>query len=161
MKRRLILTLSAAFGATLVLAACIYLFYVRQQESFSCASHTTYLFEKSDKSNEALMISSMKFRFKNGKGKNVMTGYIETNGQRYTIDRTISFDYYRNKNNDFTLNTTNVLRTSHDTLPKDLGERYLYRFSTELHESTYLHMIEMSSGKRLFSSGTLPYFICE
>lgn len=161
MKRSLILTIAAALGVTLLLAASIYLFYARQQDVFTCSTHGSYLFEKSDKSTDALMVSNMKFRFKNGKGKNVITGYIETDGQRYIIDRTVLFDYYRNKNNDFTLNTTDILRTSHDTLPNDLGERYLYRFSTERHESTYLHVIDMNSGKKIFSNGTLPYFICE
>ena len=161
MKRSLSLIIIAAVGATILLITSIYLFYTSQQDSFTCSTHGSYLFERSDKSTDALMISNMTFHFKNGKGKNMITGYIETDGQRYIIDRTILFDYYRSKNNDFTLNTTDILRTSHDTLPNELGERYLYRFSTERHESTYLHVIDMNSGKKIFSNGTLPYFICQ
>ena len=150
-----------AFAITIVFFCGLYLFYSDRQHSFVCSSNTTYVFEKSNQENEALLQTNMRFGFENGKGYNIITGHLKLNGKDYAINRKALFNYSRTKNNSYTLITTEIFRSKTDNLPKELGERYLYRFSTEPHESTHLTIINMNNGKKLFSSGTLPYFICE
>ncbi|MBK5072859.1 hypothetical protein I2492_07505 [Budviciaceae bacterium CWB-B4] len=152
----------ATLIVTALLAVGLYLFYASSNNKFTCSANTTYLFEKISKEKEALLTSEMRFHFDgDGKGYNIIVGNLLVDGNNYTINRKVQFDYTYNKTNNYVLNTTQVSLENTDNLPKALGERYLYRFSTEQHESTHLVIIRMNSGKRLFSSGTLPYFLCE
>ncbi|AWH87435.1 hypothetical protein [Limnobaculum parvum] len=156
------LSVIATLIVTTLLAVGLYLFYVSNNNKFTCSANTTYLFEKANKEKEALLTSEMRFHFDaNGKGYNVIMGNLSVDGSNYTINRKVQFDYTHNKTNNYILSTTHVSLEASDNLPKTLGERYLYRFSTEQNESTHLVIIHMNSGKRLFSSGTLPYFLCE
>ncbi|MCD1126264.1 hypothetical protein LPW36_09665 [Jinshanibacter sp. LJY008] len=147
---------------TALLAVGLYLFYTSSSNKFSCSANTTYLFEKTDREKEAVLTSEMRFHFEDdGKGYNLIMGNLLIDGNNYTINRKVQFNYTHNKTNNYVLSTTQVSLENNDNLPKALGERYLYRFSTEQNESTHLVIILMNSGKRLFSSGTLPYFLCE
>ncbi len=121
----------------------------------------TFLFEKTNQENEALLYTNMRFSFDKERGFNIITGHLDIDGRDYAIDRKIQFNYTKNKNNNYVLVTSEIFLNNSDNLPKDLAERYLYRFSTERHESTHLTIINLNNGKKLFSSATLPYFICE
>lgn len=150
-----------AFAVTLLFLGSFYFLYFEQHKSFTCESDTTYIFETETHEKESSFISNMKFSFEDdGKGVNIITGRVQFGQQTYTVNRKVAFDYVRNKNNSYVLNTTSVYLKKDDNLPKDLGERYLYRFSLGTHESTYLVILNLKNGKRLFSSGTLPYFLC-
>ncbi|WP_159567519.1 FidL-like protein [Budvicia diplopodorum] len=146
---------------TVVFFGELYLIYRDRLDSFTCSSNITYLYEKSNQENEAELQSNMHFTFDNNKGENVITGHLSVNDKDYVIDRKVLFDYTKSKINSYVLVATDILLGSKDNLPKDLAERYLYRFSTERHESTHLTIHYMNNGKKLFSSSTLPYFICE
>ncbi|SFC98027.1 FidL-like protein [Pragia fontium] len=159
--RNIKLTVITTLIVTALFFSGIYLFYFSHQNNFSCSTNATFLFETNKQESEALMVSHMRFRFNNGKGINLITGYLQFSGREYVINRKVMFDYTTNKNHSYSLINTDVIMEKTDNLPKDLAERYLYRFSAEKHGSTHLTIINMNSGKKLFSSGTLPYFICE
>lgn len=159
MKNKKLYTITALM-ITVVFFCGLYLIYSERQHSFVCSSNTTFLFENNNQENEAELKANMRFGFENGKGYNIMTGHIKSDKKNYAINRKVLFNYSRSKNNSYILVTTEIFRSKMDNLPSDLGERYLYRFSIEPNKSTHLIIINMNNGKKLFSSSTLPYFIC-
>lgn len=160
MKNKMLYTV-ATLVVTVVFFSGLYLFYSERQHNFTCSANVTFLFEKTNQENEALLYTNMRFSFNKERGLNVITGHLDIDGRDYTVDRKIQFNYTKNKNNNYVLVTSDIFLNNRDNLPKDLAERYLYRFSTERHESTHLTIINLNNGKKLFSSATLPYFICE
>ncbi|MDR0805855.1 MAG: hypothetical protein LBN41_03795 [Enterobacteriaceae bacterium] len=160
MKTTIIPALLTLFIAIALIFSGIYFFHINQQNNFTCAANVTYLFEANNPQEEALMTTKMRLHFENSKGVNLISGRLKQGDNSYVINRRIEFKYI-NKDNNYTLDTTNILLSKDDDLPKNLGERYLYRFSTERNESTHLTIIKLDSGKLLFTNGTLPYFLCE
>ncbi|MEP9266188.1 hypothetical protein [Enterobacter asburiae] len=96
-----------------------------------------------------------------GSARRTINGFAYSYGNRYTYNRTISYNYTRKQNEGhiYLLKVTRVLKTGADDIPSELEDKYLS--FEKLGSVRIMSISETPSGDKLFSSASGPFFICD
>jgi hypothetical protein len=136
------------------------LIYITMQEkkvhdSLSC---TANYIQHNDNASINLSIG---YDFGERKGTiNLMGNLQENNGRKYTLNRKIIFNYYKD-GNDYYLKTTESIIFPDDRTNTDTLEKGMPSFFTKKDKSMVLKILKNSESNYLFFIDPVPIYICK